>query len=290
MLLEDAHSTPQYGRPAEIEEASNYYCIHRLANVVVSISLKVGVSPNAISLAGLLCGLAAAYCYYHLPQPQYVLAGLMLMIGWHILDGADGRLARATGQASAFGRIIDGVCDHLVFGAVYIVFALHLMETGRGLSSWWLVLAASLSHAVQAAGYEERRQKYQRRLKQLDRGQMQGGLLQVRGRKSLLATIYDFAQKLVSGGDYGLDEVLAAQKKDDARAIIRGTAPMVRAWAILNANNRTFLIFIFAYMGKPALYFMFEITVFNAVMLALLFAERYQESSLAARLKASPDP
>ena len=119
---------------------------------------------------------------------------------------------------------------------------------------------------------------------------MQDGLLHVRGRKSILATIYDFAQKLVSGGNYGLDEVLAGQKKNDAREIIRGTALMVRAWAILNANNRTFLIFIFAYMGKPALYFMFEITVFNIVMLVLLFAERWQESSLAARLSASADP
>ena len=289
MLSEDAASTPQYGRPVEIEEASNYYCIHRLANLVVAISLKVGVSPNAISVAGLLCGLAAAYCYYHLPQPQFVVAGFILMIGWHILDGADGRLARATGQASAFGRIIDGVCDHLVFGAVYIVFAMHLMETGRGLSSWWLVLAAGLSHAVQAAGYEERRQKYQRRLNQLGRGQMQGGLLHVGGRKSALATIYDLAQKLVSGGDYGLDGALAELKKKDAREIIRGTAPMVRAWAILNANNRTFLIFIFAYMGKPALYFTFEIIVLNAVMFALLVAEWWQESSLAVRLRISRD-
>lgn len=280
-----AAKTMSYGRPPEIEEATNRYFVHQCADRVVTIGLIWDLSPNMVSLMGLFSGLVAAYCYYHLPQAAYVTAGFVLMVGWHILDGADGRLARATGQASAFGRIIDGICDHLVFGAVYISFALHLIETGNSLSIWWLVIAAGISHAVQAAGYEERRQKYQRRLKKLDRDQTQGSLLQINGKKSVLAALYDMAQKLVSGGDYGLDEALAKLPTEQAKNAVRATAPMVKAWAILNANNRTVLIFIFAFIGQPAFYFAFEVVVFNFVLLALIFAEWRQEKSFVSRLQ-----
>ena len=279
--------THEYGRPQPIEDASNQYFIHPIAAYVVKASIALGLSPNFLSLMGLGCGLLAGYFYYHLPQNGYVYTAFLLMVCWHILDGADGRLARATGRSSAFGRIIDGICDHLVFAAVYIAFALHLVETGSSLSVWWLVLGAGVSHAVQAAAYEERRQKYQRRFSGVLRGNLQHGLVVINGKKSWLAVIYDAAQRVFSGGDYGLDEHLENLRDSERGArhatyLIGQTAQMVRAWGILNANNRTVLIFICALIGQPAFYFAFELLVFNIVLVILLVAEWRLEKKLAA--------
>ncbi len=278
----------QYGRPSAIEDASNRYLIHPLSDLVVTFAHRMGLSPNTVSFTGLACGFLAAFLYYDLPQLVPVIGGFVAMVAWHVLDGADGRLARLTRRSSAFGRVIDGICDHLVFGAVYIALALHLMETGYSAHVWWLVVGAGLSHAVQAAGYEERRQKYQRRLKGLTREATEQDVLLVDGKKSTLAALYDAAQKMVSSSRSVLDDRLrnlqtSPNGKRYAAHIISQTVPMVRAWGVLNANNRTFLIFAFSLFGQPAFYFAFELVIFNLVLVILMIAEWRQEKALAAQ-------
>lgn len=287
-----AHS---YGRPLSIEDASNRFFIHPLSDLIVTVGIKIGLSPNLVSLAGLGSGILAAFLYYDLPAPAQVFGAFAAMLGWHILDGADGRLARATGKTSAFGRILDGICDHLVFSAVYLAFAFQIISTGAPATVWWLVVGAGLSHAVQAAGYEERRQKYQRRLNGISREMVEENLLTVGGKKSALAIIYDLAQKAVAGRDYGLDAKLVALRGKEggeslAMALVAKTVPMVRTWGLLNANNRTFLIFIFALMGQPLWYFIFEVTVLNMILLWLMFAEKNVERSIIAQMPVTEAP
>ncbi|MEM9880128.1 MAG: CDP-alcohol phosphatidyltransferase family protein [Pseudomonadota bacterium] len=281
-----------YGRPLAIEEASNRFIIHPLSDFVVKLGVALKLSPNMVSLSGLLCGGAAAYFYSHLPRTDLMIAGFACMLGWHILDGADGRLARLTGQTSAFGRIIDGICDHLVFGAIYIVLGLKLVEAGDPQSIWLLIVAAALSHAVQAAGYEERRQKYQRRMRGQDRADTQSKLLVVDGKRSFWAMFYEGMQRIVSGSQTGLSQHLSnlrasgSDGADQAEALVSKTALMVRAWGLLNANNRTFLIFVFALLGQPLYYFLLEVIGFNLLLLVLIAAESHQERALIKQIAA----
>lgn len=277
-----------YGRPIEIEELTNRTVIHPLSDKVVRLGIKLGVSANVVSFAGLACGLLAAAAYTQVPNIIFVIVGFLLMVCWHILDGADGRLARATGTSSAFGRVIDGICDHLVYAAVYIALALNLIGDGFGLNIWWLVIGAGLSHAVQAAGYEERRQKYQRRMKGVDRAESSDNLLKINGKKSFLAGSYDLAQKLVAGGDYGFDNALRQFKGDTQLAVlsVEQTASMVKSWSLLNANNRTLLIFLFCLAGAPQYYFAFELIVLNLVLIILMIAEWRHEKQLVHSIRS----
>lgn len=288
-IAPEAPQSHSYDRPIEIEEFSNRFFVHPLSDKIVRICVKLRVSANFVSFAGLGCGLAAALAYTQTPNPLMVVAGFLLMVCWHILDGADGRLARATGTSSAFGRVIDGICDHLVYTAVYISLALNLIADGHSAAIWWLVVGAGLSHAVQAAGYEERRQKYQRRLRGIDRDAVTEKLLSVDGKKSLLASIYDLAQQLASGGNTGLDRALSNLTRSPdhrqlAERMLEQTARMVRSWSILNANNRTALIFLFCLVGAPELYFVFELVVLNIVLIALVVTERRFEKKLVRSL------
>ena len=276
----------EYGRPNSIEEFSNQYVVHPISAVIAKIAIKLGVSANIVSFIGLGAGWLAAYFYYQQPALGFVLAGFLSMFAWHVFDGADGRVARATGTSSAFGRIIDGICDHLVFGAVYIAFVLYLLKTGSSPMVWLLALAAGASHAVQAAGYEERRQKYQRRTRGIERSEVTDKLLSVDGKKSALAGIYDAAQRLVSGGTSPLDTKLKQMRDDnasfgDVQTLINKTSGIVKAWALLNANNRTIAIAIFAALGLPALYFVYEIVVLNIILIGLIIYERNAEAKIA---------
>lgn len=279
-LKQDGAADKGYGRPVSIEEFSNHFVVHPLSDIIAKIAIKTGVSANFVSCLGLVAGLIAAVFYFYQANPLNILYGFLCMFAWHVFDGADGRVARATDTSSAFGRIFDGICDHLVFGTVYIAIVLYTLKAGGSLWVWLLVLLAGISHAVQAAGYEERRQKFQRRSRGKIREEIAENLLSVDGKKSALAAVYDSMQRLVAGRKTNLDNILA-KTPENAQTLINQTAPIVRTWALLNANNRTVMIAVFATLGRPVLYFLYEIILLNMVLAGLLFCERSAENRIA---------
>ncbi len=287
-----AHQTAKssvYGRPRSIEEFSNRYLVHPLSEIVANYAVSVRWSANLVSFIGLGAGLLAGVFYYYQSHRLFILAGFLFMVVWHVFDGADGRVARATGTSSPLGRIIDGICDHLVFGAVYFAFVFYLLQPGASKTVWFWAIAAAISHAVQAAGYEERRQQYQRRERGATRDGTQETLLSLNGRKSILANGYDKIQKLVSPKTTKLDIALNGLRargtsKDEMQNQVGRTAIIVRAWALLNANNRTIMLAVTALVGRPDLYFLYEIFVLNAVFIGLLVFEHFREAEIAAAI------
>ena len=78
---------------------------------------RAGISADAVTLAGLALGLAAA-ALIALGHPGWAL--LPLLLG-RLADGLDGAVARAT-HTSDFGGYLDIVSDFLVYGAVPMAF------------------------------------------------------------------------------------------------------------------------------------------------------------------------
>lgn len=276
-------------RTLEIEEATNRYFIHPVAGWLVPIFARLGVHPNTVSLAGMAFGLLAALAYYHYQSPYAVLAGFILMIAWHIMDGADGQLARLTKKQSATGKVLDGICDYVTFIAVYSALAITLSRT-HGDAIWLLAIAAGLCHAVQSAAYEVQRQEYSF----WGLGRKSAALLELTapppsirpasGLQRVLAALdqaYVAVQLKASGVTREFHQRLAAVIDPslgyDALARRRYReifAPLVRQWSVMSANYRTLGIFIFASAGAPQYYFWFEIIGFSAISLLLLRIRR----------------
>ncbi len=78
-----------------------------------------GVTANALTILGLLVGLAAAGA---ISQRAYALA-LALIVANRILDGLDGAVARVRGP-SDFGGYLDSLCDFAFYVAVPLGFAI----------------------------------------------------------------------------------------------------------------------------------------------------------------------
>src|SRR5207248_612760 len=89
-----------------------------------------------------------------------VVGGFACQLAWHVLDGADGELARRTGKSSPSGEVVDGVCDYLSQASVYSALALMLSHTLGGWA-WALAATSGAARAVQANSYESRRRIYQ---------------------------------------------------------------------------------------------------------------------------------
>ena len=78
-----------------------------------------GVSPNAITLAGFVLGIAAAGAI----AAGALWAGLALILASRLCDGLDGAVAKRTG-ATDLGGYLDIVLDFVFYGAIPLAFAL----------------------------------------------------------------------------------------------------------------------------------------------------------------------
>jgi pimeloyl-ACP methyl ester carboxylesterase len=218
------------------------------------------------------------------------------MIGWHIMDGADGQLARLTHSQSHFGKVLDGISDTATFLAVYAALALAL---GRkyGDRAYALVLVAGMFHAVQSATYEARRQEYERwgwgrksaEPPQLPAPAHGGSRAAASARASLVEHLFGFLHRLFYNrlsfpaaditGKIGASMAAALDRQPESAALVREQyrrifAPLVRRWSLLSANYRTLGIFVCVLAAVPEYYFVFEIVGASAV-LALLIASEY---------------
>src|SRR6202047_1492324 len=147
-------------RTTEIEEITNLYFIHPLASRLVPFFAQMRLTPNAVSITGMLFGILSAFAYYRYADLRFAITGFVLMIAWHVMDGADGQLARLTHSHSYFGKVLDGISDNVTFLAVYTALAISL---SRQYGNWIYALVAisAVCHAIQSASYEKQRQEYE---------------------------------------------------------------------------------------------------------------------------------
>lgn len=110
----------------------------RLTDPLVNLLARLGITPNLLTLIGGLGNVGAAVLA---GRGQFLPAGIVLLAA-SALDLLDGALARATGQVSRFGSILDATMDRLSEGAV--LFGLLVLFSGRGEREEVLLAAAAL--------------------------------------------------------------------------------------------------------------------------------------------------
>ena len=293
-----ADATETVKRTSEIEEPTNRLLIHPLSRALVTRFARWGVSPNAVSLGGLALGTGAAAAYLEYERWPMVLLGFALMVGWHVMDGADGQLARLTGRTSEIGRALDGLADHGTFVLVYLALGWASAEA-QGSWVWALAVAAGASHAVQASTYEAQRYAYDfwvqgkasARIPTPDefRREIEGarGAAWALGKLHLLYLTVQHRTGAATGPAHALLTAEAARPGGGARVAqaYRGAhLEGVRRWNLLCSNYRTVAIAVACLVGSPVWFFLFEVVVLNAVFVGLLAMQRRNDRALVARL------
>ena len=284
----------RFFRTREIEEWTNAVFIHPLSELVARALDRIGVHPNVVSLGGMALGVAAGFAYHEVGNVWAALAGFFLMIGWHVLDGADGQLARLSGKTSEAGKVLDGVADHVAFTAVYVGLAAALAPVyGPGI--WIVVLGAGLSHLAQSAAYEFQRSSYDCIVHAKSTAcvpspaDFRRGLSRKRGLARVFGIIhlgYLHVQHLASAADgkAGAAVERSLRNASDPEAVRllyrRANLDVVRAWSVLCSNYRTIALFAFSLAGLPLYYFYYEIAVLNVALLILTTVQRRRNATL----------
>lgn len=119
--------------------------IHRSVRVAVRPLAGTRVTPNQITTARLISGLLSAL-FFAIGTTSWNRAGAALFVVAMLLDRADGELARATGQKSAWGHRYDLLSDGLSNSLVFVGIGIGLRDSPLGY--WAIALGIAAGVAV----------------------------------------------------------------------------------------------------------------------------------------------
>lgn len=125
----------------------------------LGILTAIGITPNLLTLTGLLLSAASAWFYFNWSSNGHMLllASITLLLSG-LLDSVDGILARITGKSSILGGFLDSISDRysdaMVLGAIT---ASGLCSLSWGLSAMVGSMMVSYARArAEALGVEMR--------------------------------------------------------------------------------------------------------------------------------------
>ena len=256
------------------------WLVHPLGRVLLPLALRAGISANLVSVIGFGIGVGAALAFARWTTPGMAFVGLALGLLWLVCDGLDGMVARATGTASAFGRVMDGVCDHGVFVVIYVLLASSIGTV----EAWTLAIVAGAAHAVQSSLYEGERARFHRRVRGVVapvRHEALGSAI-VRGYDALSGSIDRLAARFDAAMGAAHDPAgFGRRYGDDA-------APAMKAMSLLSANVRLIAVTLACAAGAPTLFWWIEIVPLTLVALATIGWHRRIERRLTDQLSATP--
>lgn len=250
---------------------------------------KLGVTPNAVTIASIFIGVGAGICFYFNDLWTNVV-GMLLLVWANSFDSCDGQLARMTGNYSPLGRILDGLSGDLWFVAIYAAICARVDATmpwwsEHPLLIWIIAAVTGFCHAKQAAMADYYRQFHLFFIKgqsgsELSRtGQLRRQYAAVpwKGhfwRKAVMSVYLGYTQQ---------QEALTPQMQRLRATIVRIypdgvipkdvserfralSFPLLKFTNFLTFNWRTIFLFISLFIGLPWLYFAVELTLFNIVL------------------------
>lgn len=103
---------------------------------VITLLLRLGVSPDAVTLVGTLGVVAGALVFF--PQGE-LLIGVLVVTAFVFSDLIDGAMARQSGRTSTFGAFLDSTLDRLGDAAIFGGLAMYYV--GPGDNDWLAALA-----------------------------------------------------------------------------------------------------------------------------------------------------
>lgn len=285
-------------RPSEVQDWLNEYIYHPLARRLAEALVPTGITPNMVSVCGLMLIIGATLAYVGLPYPVSVAIGLFLHLSWHVVDGADGHLARITSKSSPIGELVDGMCDYI--GHIFLYITLCIVYQPRdGAFIWVLAVLAGISHAIQTNHAESQKRTYlwwAYGLTWLKQESVDG---EAEHKKHWLARFFGIFSRIyvsiANAMNPGADAVDAAlHKGDDNPALLKQMRLEVRAQArhllfpskLVGPNPRAYLLGFAMLLGDAKWFFWLEIVLLNLLLLYSLYRQRIDNRALAARLSA----
>lgn len=274
------------------------------------LAARFGVSPNAITIAAIFLGIGAGVLFYF-PELKLNVIGMLLLVWANSFDSADGQLARLTKQYSRIGRILDGLCGDFWFVTIYLAIVFREIHFSAFFGDhpwviWVIACVTGICHTKQAAMADYYRQFHLYFLKGEDGSELDS-VSQLRRQLAESGVTWksNFWKRLTMGfylaytrQQEATSPALQALRcelhrrfpsgnipqsfRDDFR---RESLPLMKYTNILSFNWRVITLFTTLFIGQPWIYFIAELTVFNALLVYMIVRHEHFCRRLTLRLE-----
>lgn len=279
------------GKPRELQGFLNRTAYHPAARRLAAALARTPITPNMVSIFGaaMVCG--AGVLYALIATPLAIAIGFALHLLWHVVDGADGDLARMTGRASPRGEVIDGLCDYGGHTVLYLLLG-DALQQSFGPLIWLVVVGAGASRIVQSVFAESSRRTYQWWVYGVPWIQQNRAVASV-GLGGALAGFYLKVSRAITGPTERINILVSSAEADPAerRRIARLAKESGRRTlllpALLGANPRTVLLGLSMIAGSSVWFFLVELTILNLLLLVAIMRQRANCQRLARLIASS---
>jgi phosphatidylglycerophosphate synthase len=282
----------------DTEEKLDLYFYRALGFLIAKTAKILHMSPDALTVIGAGLGIAACPYFLHDETNRSLVIGSLLFVFAGVFDSADGQLARLGNKGTKFGIVLDGICDNIVFGSVYIGCILATLSHSQWnpVLFWAIAFFAGFCHSFESSvldfynrdylafgygktgdsgnpSYEDLRSEYH----------------SARGSDRIflgLRMAWVWQQTKVSCREpkerKAWHATLAGPRASEFQELYRQhNRTILRAWRLMGANFHTICIILFAFLRRFDLYLIGVDILF--LPLALLFLRGLQ-AGLDARL------
>ena len=255
---------------------------------------KLGIKPNAITIASIFIGVAAGVMFYF-DDLWLNIVGVLLLVWANSFDSADGQLARMTQQYSRLGRILDGLSGDFWFVAIYLAICFRENCTSVFFMEhqwviWAIAVAAGLCHAKQAAAADYYRQFHLYFLKGKEGSELDS-VEQLDKAYAAVSWKGNFWKKttMFFYRNYTANQEVLTPRMQQLRRALRkrfgegevpqsfrdtfraGSKPLMKYTNWLSFNLRSIALVCSLLVKMPWLYFAFELVVLNLMLVYMIW-------------------
>lgn len=292
----------------DTEEHIDLFFYRPIGYAWACLARKLGVTPNAITIASIFLGIGAGVMFYFNSLWMNVI-GMLLLIWANSFDSADGQLARMTKQYSRLGRILDGLSGDVWFACIYVAICLRENVTSAFFMEhpwviWVVAVVTGICHAKQAAMADYYRQFHLYFLKGEEGSELETAS-ELKTKLSTLSWSRNFWKKLTLTvyTNYTVQQEATAPAMQALRRELRqrfpsgripqsfrdafraASLPLMKFTNILSFNWRTIALFISLLLKMPWLYFAFELVVLNNLLVYMVIRHEAICRKFTAELK-----
>lgn len=273
-------------KSSDTEEFIDIYFYRPIGYRWALLFQKLGVTPNAVTIASIFIGVGSGICFYF-DNLWLTLLGIFLLVWANSFDSADGQLARMTKQFSALGRVLDGFAGNLWFASIYIAICMRLFPVW-GWSIWALAVITGYFHSKQASMADYYRNIHLLFLKGKSGSELDNSA-ELRDKNLELTWGANFWEKLVltfylnytkgqeswSANFQEMFKLLKSRFGETAPEQFRvafreKSLPLMKWTNILSFNTRAIALFVAVLIKQPWLYFVFELVVLNVILVYMV--------------------
>ena len=291
----------------DTEEWLDVYFTRPIGLVFALMWIKIGVTPNFVTILSMFLGAGAGWCFIH-TDLWWNVCGVVLMMLANFCDSTDGQMARLTNHKTTIGRMLDGFASDVWYFFCYLAIVIRLWNEPIPLTTvkWGIgiVLFCSFAgfywHARQCQLADYYRQIHLYFIKGESGSELNSYEQQRRIYESLPEkgafwehVFYYFYQgwckkqeKVTPHFQHFFRQVKskypnAADMPDDLRQAFRQRSlPLMKYTNILTHNTRATVLYVACLINLPWIYPLFEVTI----LAALYYYMKHKHESMCRQM------